>query len=104
MLVDLALGRVRRLQRELDSLVDLPLRVHVNLLQRWLRYTLLAQASRQQRNRIALRPPLLLLVLGAVVGPVDVANVMAVEAVRVEDEEARTVAGTRPLDRPLRRL
>src|SRR5512142_259522 len=58
----------------------------------------------QEQDRVALAPPELVLVLGAVVGAVDVADVVAVVAVGGADEEARPLAGPRPLDGAQRRL
>src|SRR2546428_12198352 len=55
-------------------------------------------------ERIALRRPALLLVLGAVVVAADVADVVATEAVRVAQQERGTVALPRPLDERRRRV
>src|SRR2546430_3323478 len=53
---------------------------------------------------ITLRAPFLLFFLGAVVAPVHVADVMAVEAVGVTVEERRALPGARSRDRLARRL
>src|SRR5919201_402883 len=59
-------------------------------------------ARAEQRERVALGLPLLLLALGPIVGPVDVSDVVAAEAVRVTDDEGRTVAAAGPRDRARR--
>src|SRR5918911_1122421 len=103
-LVHLARVGVRRRERELHSVVDLSLGLATDLVQRLVGDALLAQSRRQQSDRVALRGPLLLLLLRAVVRAVDVADVVPVEAVRIEDEEGGAVAAPRPLDRALRRV
>src|SRR5439155_13587336 len=65
---------------------------------------LLLQPRRQQFNRVAVAPPLRLLLLRAVVPAVDVPDVVAVEAVRVEYEKRRPVARARALDCARRRV
>src|SRR6056297_136390 len=93
MLVDLALVGVGRVQGEghggLGLVADLALdrlelgRVDVELAD---------EPRGEQRDRIALRAPRLLFVLAAVVGAVDVADVVAVVAVRVAQQERRSLA------------
>src|SRR6266540_760155 len=97
--VHLARVRIRRRQRELDAFVDLALGFRAYALERLLGDALLGQPRRMQRQRVALRLPFRLLVPRAVVRAVDVADVVSVEAVGVEDEERRSAAGARSLDR-----
>src|SRR6056297_945708 len=76
--------RVRVATSGVDILVDLALgRVDVELAD---------EPRGEQRDRIALRAPRLLFVLAAVVGAVDVADVVAVVAVRVAQQERRSLA------------
>src|SRR5512146_84573 len=94
----------RRRERELDPGFDLALYGLSNLVELLLRDPLLAEPFGQERDRVALRAPLLLLFLAAVVRAVDVADVVAVEPVCVEHEEGRAFAAARPLDRAARRV
>src|SRR6266571_7492905 len=87
MLVYLALVRVRRGERELDARVDLLLRLGPDLRERLGRDALLLQPFGEQLDRIALGLPLRFLLFGAVVGAVDVAHVVTVEAVGVQHQE-----------------
>src|SRR5689334_10815579 len=96
----LARVRVGRVQRVLHRVVDLGL----DALAKPLDLAVVAEARREQHDRVALGSPPLLLVLRAVVGAVDVADVVAVVAVRVAEEEARPLAAARPVDRLQRRL
>src|SRR5712691_11258080 len=84
MLVDLRRFRIRRRERELDTRVDLLLRLDVDLLQRFVGDALFLEPDSEESERIAVRSPLGLFFLRAVVRSVDVAHVVAVEAVRVE--------------------
>src|SRR5256885_11378208 len=103
MLVDLVGVGVRGRERELDPRVDLLLRLGADPLERRLLHALPAQPGGEQRDRVALRPPPLLLVLGAVVRAVDVPDVVAVEPIGVEDEEGRPFARAGALDGARRR-
>src|SRR3954454_16371103 len=96
----LARVRVRRVERERDGVVHLGL----DALADALHLGIVAAPRREQRDRVALRPPALLLVLRAVVGAVDVADVMALIPVRRAGEEARAVAAPRTLDGARRRV
>src|SRR5438128_2216785 len=86
---DLAGSRERRVQRELDRVGDLSLDACAHSFD-----DVVADARCEQRDRIVLARPVLLLVLRAVVGAVDVADVVTVEAVRQTLEEARAVTCT----------
>src|SRR3954447_1691951 len=96
----LARVRVRRVERERDGVVHLGLAALADALP----LGIVAAPRREQRDRVALRPPALLLVLRAVVGAVDVADVMALIPVRRAGEEARAVAAPRTLDGARRRV
>src|SRR5205823_6143628 len=81
-------GRERRVERELQAGLDLRARLvgQPDLVVRR-RELLLLEPRAEDRERVALAPPQLLLVLRAVVRAVDVADVMAVVAVRVREQE-----------------
>src|SRR5215216_3423297 len=100
--VDLRRVRERRGERGLDAGRDLCLRVALDPREGLLVDALHAQPLAEQRDRVALGAPQLLLVLRAVVRAVDVADVVAVIAVRVQDEEGRAFAGARSRDRARR--
>ena len=105
MLVHLArvgIGRVDgKRHAGLDGGVDLALdlRQHAGI-----RQALRLQPAPQQRERIALGAPVRLFFLGAIVGAVDVADVVAVVAVGVADQEAGPFAPPAAVDQLLRRL
>src|SRR5713101_6648614 len=94
MLVDLALVRVRRGERELDARLDLLLGLGPDLRERLGHDALLPQPPSEQLDRIALRLPLRFLLFGAVVAAVDVADVVSVEAVGVQHQERGPVPAT----------
>src|ERR671937_601693 len=99
MLIDLRFVRILRREGELDARVDLPLHVVRDALELRGVHALLSQPRAEQRDRVSLRLPPLLLLLRAVVGAINVADVMAVIAVGLQDEERRPVATPGPLDR-----
>src|SRR5215472_10981043 len=59
----------------------------------------LCQARGQQRDRVPVAKPGILLLPGSVVRAVDVAHVVAAVAVGVAEQKARSLTGPRPLDR-----
>src|SRR4051812_6021367 len=90
---------IRGVERELHAGLDLgpglvldPLQVVAR------RELLLLEPAAVDRERVTLAPPQLFLVLRAVVRAVDVADVVAVVAVRVREQERRAGAGARALD------
>src|SRR6478672_3496166 len=91
---------VGRCQGVLDGVIHLGLDPLADALD----LRVVADARREQRDRVALARPALLLVLRAVVGAVDVTDVVAVVAVRGAHDEARAVAAARALDGARRRL
>src|SRR5215204_597513 len=98
-LVHLAGIRIRRVHGELHRRVHVHDQVFLNLVERRaIGDAVVHQPLAVQRDRIALRDPLLLLGLRPVVGAGDVADVMAVIAVGLELQERWTLALARPLD------
>src|SRR5438552_2149095 len=93
----LARGREGRVQGVLHRLLDLGL----DALAHPLELSVVAEPRREQRDRVALARPALLLFLRPVVGAVDVADVMAVVAVRGAHQEARALTAPPPRDRAL---
>src|SRR5438105_288411 len=86
-------------ERELHTPLDLVAGLLVDRPQRLLvGEVLLEQPGRMQRDRVAFRAPQLFLVLGSVVPAVDVADVVAVVAVRVAEQERRAATTTRAGD------
>src|SRR4029079_15323035 len=77
-----------RVQRVLDRVRDLGL----DALAHAFELSFVAEPRREERERATLRRPLLLLGFGAVVGAVDVADVVAVVAVGAALEEAGPLA------------
>src|SRR6267142_4572997 len=63
------------------------------------RELVLGQPATVQRERVAFTAPELFLVLRAVVRPIDIADVVAVVAVRVAQQERRAAAAPRSLDK-----
>src|SRR5712691_633562 len=98
MLVDLALVRERRGERELDARVDLLLRLGPDLREHLGRDALLLQPFGEQLDRIAPGLPLRFLRFGAVVAAVDVADVVTVKAVGVQHQERGPVPTPGALD------
>src|SRR3954454_244412 len=97
-------GRVRRVEREPEPGLDFAARLVGDadqVVRR--RKLLLLEPGAEDRERIAFAAPQLLLVLRAVIRAVDVADVVAVVAVRVREQERRATAGPRALDE-VRRL
>src|SRR5881394_646057 len=90
----LARVRERRVERVRHGVVHLGLDALADAVD----LGVVAEPRREQRDRIALGPPAFLLVLRAVVGAVDVTDVMALIAVRRARQEAWAVAAPRPLD------
>src|SRR5439155_23944935 len=90
----------RGVQRVLHGVVDLGLDALADALE----LRVVAEPGREQRDGVALCLPALLLVLRAVVGAVDVADVMAVVAVGRAEQEARPLTAPRALDRARRRI
>src|ERR1700693_6370860 len=89
----------RRLEREGDPGLDLGARHVFDAFEVLVRRELvLLEPRAEQRERVALAPPHLLLLLGAVVRAVDVADMVAVVAIRVAEEKGRPAAVARPLD------
>src|SRR5437899_3376285 len=92
------IGEWRR-ERKLDAALDLAPRLDVDRPQGVrVRQAVLAEPARMQDDRVALVPPKLLLFLRAVVLAVDVADVMAVIAVGVAEQERGAGAAPRPCD------
>src|SRR2546423_1297120 len=89
-----------RVQRVFDGVGDLGLDALADALE----LGVVAEPRREQRDRVALARPALLLFLRPVVGAVDVADVMALVAVGAALEEVRSLAAPRPRDRALGRL
>src|SRR5947208_10283573 len=96
----LARGREGRVQGVLHCVLDLG----PDALAHPLELSVVAEPRREQRDRVALARPALLLFLRPVVGAVDVADVMAVVAIGRAHDEARALATPRPRDRTLGRL
>src|SRR5438552_322135 len=96
----LARGREGRIQGVLHCVLDLG----PDALAHPLELSVVAEPRREQRDRVALARPALLLFLRPVVGAVDVADVMAVVAIGRAHEEARALAAPCPRDRTLGRL
>src|SRR5438067_12271497 len=96
----LARRRIGSVQRVLHCVVDLGLDALADACE----LCIVAEPCREQRDRVALGRPALLLVLRPVVGTVDVADVVAVVAVRLAHEVARPRTAPRALDRTPRRL
>src|SRR5712692_9491158 len=95
------LARIRegRVEREPDALLDLGARLVLDRLQAdVVGQPVLEQPAAQPRKGVALAPPEGLLVLRAVVRPIDVADVVAVVAIGVAEQERRALASPRPLD------
>src|SRR5919199_4269998 len=84
MLVHLARVGIGRRERELDGCVDLHLHLVANLLERRFLDAVVLEPRAEERDRVAFAAPLRFLFLRAVVGAVDVADVVAVEAIRIE--------------------
>src|SRR6266567_3434276 len=84
---DLARVGEGRVERESEAALDLRPRLLFDPPQ-------LLEPRAEQRKRVALVAPELLLLLRAVVGAVDVADVVAVVAVSVREQERRPRAGT----------
>src|SRR5215472_10982492 len=59
----------------------------------------LREAPREQRDRVAVAEPGILLFPGSVVRAIDVPHVVAAVSVRVAEQKARSLTGPRPLDR-----
>src|SRR3954447_17949396 len=92
-------GRVRRVDRELEPALDFAACLVGDadqVVRR--RKLLLLEPGAEDRERIAFAAPQLLIVLRAVIRPGDVADVVAVVAVRVREQERRATAGPRALD------
>jgi len=88
----LAFGGVGRFERVLHARGDLRLRLVRDALELLrARETVVDEARAELCDRVAVRLPLGLLVLRAVVRAIDVADVVAVVAVRVGDDERRAV-------------
>src|SRR5579885_1744696 len=96
MLGDLSRVGVRSAERVLDRLGDLRLDQAAELRHGGL----VADATREEVDRVALCRPALLLLLRPVVGAVDVPDVVAVVAVGLGEEEGGPPAGATPLDGP----
>src|SRR5688572_7184403 len=98
-LIDLARVRIRGVHRERHRGVHLLNQLFLNRVEdRAIGNAVLHQPLAVQRDRIALRHPLLLLGLRAIVGAGDVADVVAVIAVGLELQERRAVALACALD------
>src|SRR3954454_11225263 len=96
---DLARVGVRRVDRELDGRVHLGDELRLNRIERGtVRDAVGHQPLSVQRDRIALGDPLLLFGLRPVVGPRDVAHVVAVVAVRDALQKRRPLAASRAVD------
>src|SRR5690348_2499721 len=101
---DLALHRERRVQAELDACLDIALRLIPHLGQLlWLRQMFRHKPVAQHLDRVALRLPELLFFGRAIVGARNVADVVAVVAVRVGEQKAGAATRARPFNHPLRR-
>src|SRR5436309_3372983 len=97
----LALGRERRVERVLHAGGDLFLGGARDVLQLgWIREPTVDEPRAEPRDRIAVRLPVGLLFLRAVVGAVDVADMVAVKAIRVGDDERRAAAAATARHRP----
>src|SRR5713226_8995521 len=93
----------RRVERGREAALDLAAHLVLDRLQTVrVRDAGLEEPRAEARDRVALVAPQLLLVLRPVVRAVDVADVMAVVAVRIAQQEGRPVAVTRAFDESLR--
>src|SRR5690242_8069671 len=98
-LVDLVGIGERRVDRELHRRIHLGDEALLDRVERRaVGHTVLHQPLAVQGDRVALRDPLLLLRLRTVVGPGDVAHVMAVVAIGLELQERGAVTLARTLD------
>src|SRR5712691_8114815 len=96
-LVGLGVGRV---ERELDAVRDLRAHLFLDALERdRVGLAFAGQGLGEDLQRVALLAPYPLLFLRAVVGPVDIADVVAVLPVRSKQQERRSVARSGTLDR-----
>ena len=78
----------RRVEREIHRSLDLCARLPRHLVKRiGVGNALLLQPLAEQRNRVALGLPVLFFLLGAVVGALDVPNVVAIVAIGVAEKE-----------------
>src|SRR5579859_6138232 len=97
--------RVRSLERELHPLGDLCAHLFLDSIDGGgVGLPAGDQRLREELQGVALLGPLPLLILGAVVRAVDVADVMSMLPVRAEKQERRSVARPGALDRLVRRL
>src|SRR5581483_11018730 len=102
---DLVRVRVRRLEGEAHTLLDLGSDLLLDAVERGgVGLTGGDEGLGEDLQRVALLAPGSLLVLGPVVGPVDVAHMVAALPVGPEQEEGRPLAGPRPRDRGARRV
>src|SRR5258706_2453225 len=96
-------GRVRSRHGEVDCLFHLGLKLSLHLIKRRrIGKFLLDQPLPKIRDRIPLRLPKLLFLLGTVVFAIDVADVMSVIAIGITEQEGRTITLTGAIRQALR--